>query len=75
MAEIIIAEIKKIQYYPDAQNEADSEYLYWPDADTVDERRNEIRISLSSGSAYLYTYDDEGGIKNIEKIYDLIHDD
>ena len=72
MDENIIKEIMKIQYYPDAHDYISNYFCYWPDADTVDERRQEIRIYTSLGKARLLNYDEEGNRINSEIIYDLI---
>ena len=56
----------------DAHDYISNYFCYWPDADTVDERRQEIRIYTSLGKARLLNYDEEGNRINSEIIYDLI---
>lgn len=69
----VIDEIKKIQYYPDAYfpEYHDSVYLYWPYADTLEERREEIQIFLSEGLVRLATYDENGRRTDLKDLYDL----
>ena len=67
----IIPEIQKIQYFPDAENTQFCDYCYWPDADTVEERRTEIRIFGDSGTIHVFTYDDNGRRINNEQIFSL----
>ena len=72
MSENIMKKVTEIQYYPDAHDYLEDYYCYWPDADTLDERRQEIRIYTSLGKARLLNYDEEGNRINSEIIYDLI---
>ena len=69
----VISEIKKIQYFPDVTfgEYGDSGYLYWPDADTVTERRHEIEIFSEEGLVRLVEYDDKGNMIKNEDIFDV----
>ena len=68
-----INEIQKIQYYPDVTNNGilpDAAWVYWPDADTVEERKQEIQI-FGEGLVRIVFYDRDQHRKKIEDVFNL----
>lgn len=68
-----LKEVQKIQYFADAKNTEiahDSYWIYWPDADTVQERKQEVQI-FSEGSVYVVVYDENGKRVSREEVFNL----
>ena len=67
-----IAEIEKIQPFPDWKTENANDtlfYCYWPDSNSVGERKSEIQINCETGTAILYTY--ENDVAHSETLFNL----
>lgn len=76
--EEIVNRIRAIQHYADLQMDgynSHSCFIFWPDADTVEERRTSIEVIeyCYGGLGILYTvYDDNGGIVSEEEMYNSL---
>ena len=67
-----IAEIEKIQPFPDWKTENANDtlfYCYWPDSNSLGERKSEIQINCATGTAILYTY--ENDVAHSETLFNL----
>ena len=74
----IVNRIRAIQHYADLQMDgynSHSCFIFWPDANTVEERRTSIEVTeyCYGGLGILYTvYDDNGGIVSEEEMYNSL---
>ena len=69
--EKIVSEIQKIQYFSDAYIWQDPTYIYWPDADTLKERHQDIFVDGNAGEIYVCTYDDDNKMISQEILFSL----
>lgn len=68
-----LKEIKKIQYFADVDGTKhynDPHWLYWPDADTLEERKQEVQI-FGEGLVRVAVYDENGNRVSLEDVFDL----
>ena len=74
----IVNRIRAIQHYADLQMDgynSHSCFIFWPDANTVEERRTSIEVTeyCYGGLGILYTvYDDNGEIVSEEEMYNSL---
>lgn len=69
-----IEEIAKIQPFPDWKTENKNDtlfYCYWPDSDSIGDRKSEIQINCETGTAILYIHGDHNTIERTETLFDL----
>ena len=69
--EKMVSEIQKIQYFSDAYIWQDPTYIYWPDADTLKERHQDIFVDGNAGEIYVCTYDDDNKMISQEILFSL----
>ena len=69
--EKMVSEIQKIQYFSDAYIWQDPTYIYWPDADTLKERHQDIFVDGNAGEIYVCTYDDDNKLISQEILFSL----
>lgn len=68
-----LKEIKKIQYFADVdgtEHYEDSYWLYWPDSDNFEERKQEIQI-FGEGIVRVAVYDENGNRVSLEDVFNL----
>ena len=68
-----IKEIKKIQYFADVEESvyaSDSHWLYWPDADNFEDRRQEVEI-FGDGIVCIAAFDENGDRVSFDVVFDL----
>ena len=69
--EKMVSEIQKIQYFSDAYIWQNPTYIYWPDADTLKERHQDIFVDGNAGEIYVCTYDDDNKMISQEILFSL----
>ena len=68
----IVNAVREIQYYPDAVIENEQRYFFWPDGDSIADRREEIELNVYAGILTYRTFSaDNSRVAEEQVIFNL----